>query len=213
MRSLLHWSSIIFLLGLGLSLGWLINLTTAQSRPQAPHTVYDDAPANSIQFVNTGLLAPTPVPPGVGPALNINVQADRHPISPYIYGMNFADEDLAADLDLPVRRWGGNSTSRYNWQLNVHNTGSDWYFENIPDDSSGPLPGGSSTNQFVDQDRRTGTKTILTHAAHRLDAQTPHEQSSLRLRLQSQQVWRASRRPISRGWRRLIRGIPTAAAA
>ena len=162
MRSLLHWSSIIFLLGLGLSLGWLINLTTAQSRPQAPHTVYDDAPANSIQFVNTGLLAPTPVLPGVGPALNINVQADRHAISPYIYGMNFADEDLAADIDLPVRRWGGNSTSRYNWQLNVHNTGSDWYFENIPDGSSGPLPGGSSTNQFVDQDHRTGTNTILT---------------------------------------------------
>ena len=76
--------------------------------------------------------------------------------------MNFADEALAADLDLPVRRWGGNSTSRYNWQINVHNTGSDWYFENIPDDNSGPLPGGSATNQFVEQDRRTGTKTILT---------------------------------------------------
>ena len=281
MRSLLHWSSIIFLLGLGSSLGGLINLTTAQSRPQAPHTVYDDALVNGwqnwswnmtvnlnqttpargtrsiaatftqgwdglqfghqpdldlnsydtlrfwihggtgggqsvtvhlggaskaitpqantwqqidiplsqlgtpatagvvvlwnntdhaqatfyvddLQFVNTGLPTPTPAPPGVGPALNVNVQADRHAISPYIYGMNFADEDLAADIDLPVRRWGGNSTSRYNWQLNVHNTGSDWYFENIPDSSSGPLPGGSSTNQFVDQDHRTGTDTILT---------------------------------------------------
>jgi hypothetical protein len=117
---------------------------------------------DDIQFINAGLPTPTPAPPGVGPALSVDVQADRHPISPYIYGMNFADENLAAELKLPVRRWGGNSTSRYNWELNVHNTGSDWYFENIPDDSSGPLPGGSSTNQFVEQDRRTGTKTILT---------------------------------------------------
>jgi hypothetical protein len=117
---------------------------------------------DDIQFINAGLPPPTPVPPGIGPALSVNTQADQHPISPYIYGMNFADEDLAADLNLPVRRWGGNSTSRYNWQINVHNTGSDWYFENIPDDNAGAPPGGSATNQFVDQDRRTGTKTILT---------------------------------------------------
>jgi hypothetical protein len=112
---------------------------------------------DDIQLIGSGV-PPTPVPPDVGPALSVDAQADRHPISPYIYGMNFADEDLAAEIDLPVRRWGGNSTSRYNWQLNVHNTGSDWYFENIPDDNSG----GSATDQFVDQDRRTGTKTILT---------------------------------------------------
>jgi hypothetical protein len=116
---------------------------------------------DDIQLIGSGV-PPTPVPSGIGPMLSVNAQADQHPISPYIYGMNFADEALAADLDLPVRRWGGNSTSRYNWQINVHNTGSDWYFENIPDGNSGPLPGGSSTNQFVDQDRRTGTKTILT---------------------------------------------------
>jgi hypothetical protein len=117
---------------------------------------------DDIQLVNVGLPPVTPVPPGIGPALSVDAQADRHPISPYIYGMNFADEALAADLNLPVRRWGGNSTTRYNWQINVHNTGSDWYFENIPDQNSGALPGGSSTNQFVDQDRQTGTKTILT---------------------------------------------------
>jgi hypothetical protein len=116
---------------------------------------------DDIQLIGSGV-PPTAVPPGVGPALNVDAQADRHPISPYIYGMNFTDEALADELDLPVRRWGGNSTTRYNWQLNVHNTGSDWYYENIPDDNAGPLPGGSAANQFVDQDRRTGTKTILT---------------------------------------------------
>lgn len=110
---------------------------------------------DDIAFVSTG--APTPIPPPAasGPALSVNAAADQHPISPYIYGINFASEAVANALRLPVRRWGGNSTSRYNWQLDVHNTGGDWYFENIPD-------GQGTVDQFVEQDRRTGTQTLLT---------------------------------------------------
>ena len=101
-----------------------------------------------------------PPPPGTGPALSINVTSGRHAINENIYGMNYADETLATQLRLPVRRWGGNSTSRYNWQTNIHNTGSDWYFENIPD---GPnVTDGSASDLFVEQDRRTGTKTLIT---------------------------------------------------
>ena len=107
---------------------------------------------------------PLPPPPGTGPPLNVDVQSARHAISEDIYGMNFADEQMAAALRLPVRRWGGNSTSRYNWQNDTHNTGSDWYFENIPEDNPNPaaLPDGSAADRFVEQDRRTGTKTLLT---------------------------------------------------
>ena len=99
-----------------------------------------------------------------GPNLTVDVATARHAISDDIYGINFADEALATALRLPVRRWGGNSTSRYNWQANVHNTGSDYYFENIPDDtaSGATLPNGSAADQFVDQDRRTGTRTLMT---------------------------------------------------
>jgi hypothetical protein len=71
-----------------------------------------------------------------GPALSVDAGADQHAISPLIYGMNFADEALAQELRLPLNRWGGNSTTRYNWQIDVHNTGSDYYFENIPDGNS-----------------------------------------------------------------------------
>ena len=99
-----------------------------------------------------------------GPALSVDAAAARHPISPYIYGINYASETVANNLHLPVRRWGGNSTTRYNWQLNVFNTGSDWYFENIPAANSPTetLPNGSASDQFVDQDQRTATKTIMT---------------------------------------------------
>ena len=71
---------------------------------------------------------------------------------------------LAGLVRLPVRRWGGNSTTRYNWQIDVYNTGLDWYFENIP-----TTPG--RIDQFVAQDQGTGTETILTMP---LIGWTPH---------------------------------------
>ena len=111
------------------------------------------------------LVAGTVTPPTTnGPALGIDAAAGRHAISPDIYGMNFASESLATDLRVPVRRRGGNSTSRYNWQNDTTNTGSDWYFENIPKDNPNPalLPSGSDADRFVEQDRRTGAKSIIT---------------------------------------------------
>jgi hypothetical protein len=108
---------------------------------------------DDIAFVDSGSPTPTAPPPGTGPALSLDAAADQHSISPYIYGINYATETIAADLNLPVRRWGGNSTSRYNWQNGFTNTGSDWYYENVP---------GNSADDFVNQDRRTETKTILT---------------------------------------------------
>ncbi len=59
-----------------------------------------------------------------GPRVVVDATADIHPISGDIYGMNFAPEALARELGLPVRRWCGNSTTRYNWQIDVLNTGS-----------------------------------------------------------------------------------------
>lgn len=107
---------------------------------------------DDITFVYSNL--PTP-PPGTGPALSVDAAAGRHAISPYIYGMNFASQASASALNLPVDRWGGNSTSRYNWQNDTTNTGSDWYFENVPDAAG-------AADAFVDQDRLTGTKTLMT---------------------------------------------------
>ncbi|MDG4824078.1 glycoside hydrolase family 44 protein [Asanoa sp. WMMD1127] len=113
------------------------------------------------------LLAASPtvaVAAAAGPALTVDVTADRHAISPYVYGMNFADAALAAELDLPVRRWGGNATTRYDYRYDTTNRASDWFFENIAEENAAPgdLPDGSSTDRFVEQDRSTGADTILT---------------------------------------------------
>lgn len=130
------------------------------STPGSQPTFYLD----QIGFVNAGLPTPTPPPPALGPDLRVDASADRHPISPHIYGMNFADETLAAELRLPVRRRGGNAQTRYNWQNDTSNRASDWFFENIPNDNDNPdaLPNGSDADRFVEQDRRTGSQTILT---------------------------------------------------
>lgn len=108
--------------------------------------------------------ATLPAAAGDGPALAVDLTAGRHAISPYIYGMNFADEALAAELALPVRRWGGNATTRYHYLYDTTNRASDWFFENIAEENADPsqLPHGSSTDKTVEQDRRTGAATILT---------------------------------------------------
>ncbi|HEY4245079.1 MAG TPA: glycoside hydrolase family 44 protein [Kofleriaceae bacterium] len=63
--------------------------------------------------------------------VTVDAEANKHDISPLIYGMNFPSGDQLA-AGIPVARWGGNSTSRYNYQIDVDNTGNDYYFENIP---------------------------------------------------------------------------------
>ncbi len=107
-------------------------------------------------------LSPGKRPAAAGPALSVNAASGQRTISPFIYGMNFASQALAQELRLPVNRWGGNSTTRYNWQIDVHNTGSDYYYENIPDGNSTTLPNGSSADLFVEQNRGTSTDTLLT---------------------------------------------------
>jgi len=127
----------------------------------------NSANSQAAFYIDAISLTSTPVnPPAVtsGPALSVNASAERHAISPLIYGLNFPDESLAAELHLPIQRWGGNSTTRYNWKLDTHNTASDWYFENIPADNPNraALPDGSESDLFIEQGLSTGTPTLLT---------------------------------------------------
>jgi glycosyl hydrolase family 44 len=92
----------------------------------------------------------------IGPALSVDVSATRHPISPDIYGLNGADPAFAAEIGLPVARWGGNASSRYNFKNHTYNTGSDWYFENIVAAPENTL------ESFVRTNRDRGTKQIVT---------------------------------------------------
>ena len=135
---------------------------SAVGSPASVSDIYWQESTGSAQplfYLDDISLISTSLPP-VAVTLAVDAGKGRHPISPDIYGMSFADEQLAAQLRLPVRRWGGNSTTRYNWQANLHNTASDWYFENYPNGAT--VTNGSASDLFVEQDRRTGTKTLMT---------------------------------------------------
>src|SRR5271170_4442577 len=88
----------------------------------------------SIEVLCMVLASAMPLPTAVraqtGPAITINPQAGQHPISPLIYGM--AEYGVApafqASARLGVLRWGGDGTTRYNWQVDSSNAGFDWYF-------------------------------------------------------------------------------------
>lgn len=93
--------------------------------------------------------------------LTVDVAANRKPISPYIYGLNFAKASFANEIDLPVRRWGGNHTTRYNWQGNYMNHGSDWFFHN--NTHYDPYTGAAQTaDAWVDQNEQTGADSLIT---------------------------------------------------
>jgi len=96
------------------------------------------------------------------PATTVQVDAatNRRPINPNIYGVNYAETHELTDLNAPLNRQGGNATSRYNWQLDAHATGADWYFETYPDSSGTPS---ASADAFVDKTRAArGAEPMLT---------------------------------------------------
>lgn len=64
------------------------------------------------------------------PSLSADITADRHPISPDIYGVNNYELDAALPktVNIPVNHWGGNAATRYNWLVDSSNSGADWFF-------------------------------------------------------------------------------------
>jgi hypothetical protein len=97
-----------------------------------------------------------------GVALSIDPTAGVHAISPLIYGMNSygVDQGLATELKIPVERWGGDATTRYNWEQDSSNSGGDWYFMS-GSGSADPVPS-ASADALVDKDRASGGQTIMT---------------------------------------------------
>jgi Glycoside hydrolase family 44 len=86
-------------------------------------------------------------------SVSVDANANRHPISPNIYGINYGDSHDILTLNVPLNRWGGNSTTRYHWQIDAHSAASDWFFETYPDGSGTP---GASADSYVATTRSAG---------------------------------------------------------
>ena len=96
--------------------------------------------------------------------VSVDASADVHAFSPLIFGVAYGDDARAAAVGYPLRRWGGNSTTRYNWKVDVHSTAADWYFENIPgaSDRTHVPPLGNAADAFVAATRGYGADVLLT---------------------------------------------------
>src|SRR6185369_7169080 len=94
-------------------------------------------------------------------SVSVDAQANRHTINPNIYGVAFATTADLINLRPGLHRYGGNSATRYNWQLNSDNRGADWYFESYPDTSSAP---GFRGDDFITATRSAavGAQPMLT---------------------------------------------------
>lgn len=112
----------------------------------------------TLLLAGVGLLPPVSV---LAQTVNVNVDtgALRHAINPEIYGVAHADAASLADLNVPLNRYGGNNTSRYNWQQNADNRGFDWYFESVP---LGPGTPGEEADTFIATSRQGGAEPMMT---------------------------------------------------
>jgi hypothetical protein len=67
-------------------------------------------------------------------ALRVECGVKASKISPLIYGIAFYpitdDSPAQWKMGATSRRWGGNASSRYNWEQNFWNLDFDWFFEN-----------------------------------------------------------------------------------
>jgi hypothetical protein len=104
-------------------------------------------------------LPPPPTTTNAAVALQVDVRAARHAISPQIYGVAFASSNDLAALNFTMNRSGGNGESRYNWQLNAHNHAADWYFESIDDGDATPA---ASADDFVANSLAGGAQPMIT---------------------------------------------------
>lgn len=108
--------------------------------------------------------AATATPPDDTPStVNINVTVDalgnRHAISPYVYGGSYPqDAPTISDSGLSVVRWGGNSTSRYNWQLFTYNAANDWYYEDFDYSEIGD----GDSAKFISDVKNAGSHPLMT---------------------------------------------------
>ncbi len=131
-----------------LSAGTITASGLYQTPYPAPPTVTVTA-TSTEDATKSGNAVITLSPPAAaaGPALTVDAGNQTRAISPLIYGMNnyLLDTNTVTTGNISVARWGGDDTSRYNYQNNMSNSASDYYFLNGT--GSGGM-WGDATNSF-----------------------------------------------------------------
>ena len=102
---------------------------------------------------------PPPTNPANSVVVTVDAAANRRPISPLVYGVNFGGSNELRALNSPLNRHGGNSTTRYNWLTNASNHAMDWYYQSLPEEGSGP---GGAVDLFIQRSHDGGALPMIT---------------------------------------------------
>ena len=114
----------------------------------------------SLLGLAAALLGPALLAQNPAVTVQVDAAADRRPIDPRVYGVAHASQAQLLDLNVPLNRWGGNNTSRYNWLENADNRGQDWYYESVPLD--GGATQGGAADLFVGASRNGRAEPMMT---------------------------------------------------
>jgi hypothetical protein len=113
---------------------------------------------DAISF--SGPAPSTNQPPAQAVVIAVDAAANRRPINPLIYGVNFANSNDLRAMNVQLNRSGGNSTSRYNWKTNASNHASDWYFQSL--EQEGGSGAGAAGDRFIRQSVDGGAEPMIT---------------------------------------------------
>jgi hypothetical protein len=94
-------------------------------------------------------------------AMSVNCLDSKHKISPYIYGIGYSGASYLTakpwNLGATVNRWGGNTTSRYNFEVgNLWSSAADYYFRN------GAITTDNSFESFAKNNAAAGMANAVT---------------------------------------------------
>ena len=117
---------------------------------------------NSVgESANSSQASATPTATAT-PDVTISIDPTKtHPISPYIYGINFYSGITGAPPNLTFDRAGGNRWTAYNWETNASNAGSDYLYENDDYLSSSTTPA-EAVRSFIAGDQSNKMASLVT---------------------------------------------------
>jgi hypothetical protein len=136
------------------------SLTTGTDTLTAAYTPDSSSSSKYNSASGTGSVTVTAISSSI--TVSVDVLANRHAISPYIYGGAYPqDAAHVTDSGTTLVRWGGNATSNYNWQLYTYNSGADYYYEDYNSGGLSPSSNGDSV-QWVTDVKNAGSHPLMT---------------------------------------------------
>ncbi len=142
----LRFICLLFVVGLLVRCGSVPSTASTASQAPTPTVSALLGGAAMMAMPTAAAMALSKQPAGSHITVEVDAARDVHPISPLIYGMSGASDEVVAAVRPTLQSWGGNPSTRYNWKLgNAWNAARDWFYRNGDYD----YKGSSASDDFV----------------------------------------------------------------